>query len=554
MMTGDEMATFIEREARLFVAGEYPDKGVTIDEETLDKWVENAKEPIPLNVGHLDERDNPLFGALGWVKDLVRRGKELFGKVVMPKWLYETLEARGHKALSVGVEGDLSRVAEVSLVMVPRVKEARLFSGKKLLQFSVNFAEHLIGQKGNRSYLLKLPVDFDSDWEFTAEDGNALIEKGGMELFAKVHLGKIEGGDPGNKGTYKYPVAKLKGDEVTLFWRGLMAAKQRGAQQGEEKIVELADSIAEVVKGRKDFKRVWKIQSVLFDKEKFDEDKARKWLEDHDFIHSKVDVPEGGRYIRFRQFPPEECKGDPRTDELTDGIKAIVCPVDVKMSDDRNFWLPSGVYYSGGELISVRRFSGVDMAEEKDKKVKVDDQGKEPQAGEPGGGAGSAHKFADDVERLRSQVDVLNAELEKTRAELRRRDLRDRVVKFAERGLLSEKDVDRVVEFCLALGDDKVKFSDGEKPKVEAFFEVLEKIEPERAIIAGGGRVVKPASEVRSDEPLPPLVERGIKDAVQKKAERYRATFGKDPSGEEVEKWEKELRENRLKVLFGGDE
>lgn len=65
------------------------------------------------------------------------------------------------------------------------------------------------------------------------------------------------------------------------------------------------------------------IQSILFDKEKFTLEEAKKWLEKHNFKNEKVD--ETDKYYRFRQREPDEFIPDSfRTIEITDGIKAIV--------------------------------------------------------------------------------------------------------------------------------------------------------------------------------------------------------------------------------------
>lgn len=74
------------------------------------------------------------------------------------------------------------------------------------------------------------------------------------------------------------------------------------------------------------------VQSLLFDKEQFDEEKAVKWAGDHSFENGKVDVTEDK--IRLRQFDPAECKPDTYgTKELTDGVQAVFCVRQGKSSD-----------------------------------------------------------------------------------------------------------------------------------------------------------------------------------------------------------------------------
>jgi hypothetical protein len=66
------------------------------------------------------------------------------------------------------------------------------------------------------------------------------------------------------------------------------------------------------------------VQTLIFDKDKFSVEEAKKWATDHDFKASKVDEPESGDTIRIRQRDPGDFKGDMRTIELKDGVKAVI--------------------------------------------------------------------------------------------------------------------------------------------------------------------------------------------------------------------------------------
>jgi len=71
----------------------------------------------------------------------------------------------------------------------------------------------------------KSKLDADSPWSFSAEDGNRIIEKGGMSLYAKCHAYKDDSKDPENKGSYKLPHHKLDSNgNMTLYWSGVKAA------------------------------------------------------------------------------------------------------------------------------------------------------------------------------------------------------------------------------------------------------------------------------------------------------------------------------------------
>ena len=56
----------IEREAKLFEAGSYPDRGIEITEEDLDSIVANTHE-APVRIEHID---TPFDGAVGVLSGL----------------------------------------------------------------------------------------------------------------------------------------------------------------------------------------------------------------------------------------------------------------------------------------------------------------------------------------------------------------------------------------------------------------------------------------------------------------------------------------------------
>jgi len=67
------------------------------------------------------------------------------------------------------------------------------------------------------------------------------------------------------------------------------------------------------------------VQSVLFSKDKFTVEQAKKWLADHNYKNSKVDST-SPNYHRFRQFEPSLCKDDSfRNITFAEGIKAVIC-------------------------------------------------------------------------------------------------------------------------------------------------------------------------------------------------------------------------------------
>ncbi|MDH7481146.1 MAG: hypothetical protein QHH26_04100 [Armatimonadota bacterium] len=115
----------VEKDAKIFEAGNYTDKGLIITEDDLDTIVRNFHE-APVKVEHTDSPLDPL----GVVKRIWRRGKELFARLAFPADVAGFLERRGVKKLSVALLKDPLRLAEVSLVLNPRVPSAAMFGRK----------------------------------------------------------------------------------------------------------------------------------------------------------------------------------------------------------------------------------------------------------------------------------------------------------------------------------------------------------------------------------------------------------------------------------------
>lgn len=116
--------TTIEREAKLFEAGSYPDRGIEVTEEDLDRIIANTSE-APVRIEH---SATPFDGALGVLKSVYRKGKELFGRLCFTQAAWELIKSANAKRLSVAILKDKSGIAEVSLVREPRVADAAVFS------------------------------------------------------------------------------------------------------------------------------------------------------------------------------------------------------------------------------------------------------------------------------------------------------------------------------------------------------------------------------------------------------------------------------------------
>ena len=117
--------TWVDRKAKLFEAGDYPDKGVSVTEETLGLLAKSFDLPVPVLIEHAK---SPL--QIGYLTDVRAEGSELFGTLSLTKEANELIEMSGAHALSLGLSPDLCTIQEVSLVKKPRIASARLFTGE----------------------------------------------------------------------------------------------------------------------------------------------------------------------------------------------------------------------------------------------------------------------------------------------------------------------------------------------------------------------------------------------------------------------------------------
>lgn len=121
----DADVEWIDRRAKLFEAGDYPDKGICVSPEQIAELAANFELPVPVWIEHAE---SPL--ELGYLTDVEAVGSELFGTIALTKEADALVERSEARSLSVGLTGDLKRIREVSLVRSPRVASARLFSNE----------------------------------------------------------------------------------------------------------------------------------------------------------------------------------------------------------------------------------------------------------------------------------------------------------------------------------------------------------------------------------------------------------------------------------------
>jgi hypothetical protein len=114
---------WIDRPAKLFEAGAFPDKGVTVTSEDLAAIADNFDLPVPVWIEHAE---TPLD--LGYLIAVEARDDELFGTLALTAEADALLARSGARSLSVGLSPDLRQIQEVSLVKHPRVASAQIFA------------------------------------------------------------------------------------------------------------------------------------------------------------------------------------------------------------------------------------------------------------------------------------------------------------------------------------------------------------------------------------------------------------------------------------------
>lgn len=115
--------SWIERRAKLFEAGEYPDKGLTITRDNLAALCDSFGQPVPVLIEHAD---SPL--ELGFLTGVEALGDEMFGILALTEEANALIERSGARSLSLGLDPSLTSIREVSLVRKPRVATAQLYS------------------------------------------------------------------------------------------------------------------------------------------------------------------------------------------------------------------------------------------------------------------------------------------------------------------------------------------------------------------------------------------------------------------------------------------
>lgn len=105
---------------------------------------------------------------------------------------------------------------------------------------------------------------------------------------------------------------------------GSFAAELEGGDPVRRRSVRLQALELEAGAPRMQERPPTKVQTLIFSKEKFTREQARKWARDHEFRADKVDETENS--FRLRQFDPSECRvGSFRTINMQDGVSGVIC-------------------------------------------------------------------------------------------------------------------------------------------------------------------------------------------------------------------------------------
>lgn len=182
---------WVERLARLFRIGRYKEKGMALDEHGLDRLIENTDLPVPVLVEH-----RPTLH-LGFVSEIWRKGKELWGRLILKPEAHQLIQESDAKSLSVGLvrEGDNFMLYEVSVVDNPYIPDALLVASAGgdeepmlALQFS---APRLVDEQeevhDNMESIKDKTLDTHNGEEKTVMEGAPVNEGGAGAQFSETN-------------------------------------------------------------------------------------------------------------------------------------------------------------------------------------------------------------------------------------------------------------------------------------------------------------------------------------------------------------------------------
>lgn len=108
---------------------------------------------------------------------------------------------------------------------------------------------HAAGESHLKGLIDAGKYETEQGWDFSTSDEDALLGTGGDDWsrYSSVHLGEDDSADDKTKARWKYPAAKADGDSEKVYRSGLIAAKDRAAQQGEKEIEDAAGRLIDAI-------------------------------------------------------------------------------------------------------------------------------------------------------------------------------------------------------------------------------------------------------------------------------------------------------------------
>jgi len=115
-------------------------------------------------------------------------------------------------------------------------------------------------------------VDTETDWEFTAEDGNEILggepedaNDSDWERFGRHHLARETDAESDTKAGWAFPFAKLQDGQSTVFRSGLIAIRQRAGQTGDDEIFNAAGRFIDMIDNGEERKTAQEFSRKSFD-------------------------------------------------------------------------------------------------------------------------------------------------------------------------------------------------------------------------------------------------------------------------------------------------
>lgn len=122
--TRPDDSDFVVRHGKVFEAGEYPDKEITVTEADLTKMAEDFK---PVN-NSLEHTPTVLDGKLGRLHNVRVVGRELLGSMLIPQWLDDAIGRDKPLPVSLELDRETKNIVGNALVLHPRVADAQLIA------------------------------------------------------------------------------------------------------------------------------------------------------------------------------------------------------------------------------------------------------------------------------------------------------------------------------------------------------------------------------------------------------------------------------------------